>query len=306
MIEKPGVKIRTEFTEMLDIDYPIVGAPMFLVSYEEYAIAVSEAGALGAFPLPNYETTAALREALEKIRRATDRPIGVNIHLSGRFPWQEQLRICLDAGVTFFISSLGNPALILDDVHQNGGIVFADVISSEQGLKARDRGADGLVAVGSGAGGHCGNIPTLVLVPYLREVTSLPVLAAGGISTGAQMAAALAVGACGVVVGTRLIASPESGAADAYKQEVVDATPEEIVTSSEITGNPATWLPNTIREYREHPEREWKGWRDLWSAGQSVAQVDAVKPVSGVVREMVEEYVRVCDDLRQRVLHRRQ
>jgi nitronate monooxygenase len=117
MIEKPGVKIRTEFTEMLGIDYPIVGAPMFLVSYEEYAIAISEAGALGAFPLPNYETTAALREALEKIRRATDRPIGVNIHLSGRFPWEEQLRICLDAGVTFFISSLGNPALILDDVH---------------------------------------------------------------------------------------------------------------------------------------------------------------------------------------------
>jgi nitronate monooxygenase len=204
----------------------------------------------------------------------------------------------------FFISSLGDPALILDDVHRNGGIVFADVISSAQGLKARDRGADGLVAVGSGAGGHCGNVPTLILVPYLREVTSLPVLAAGGISTGAQMAAALAVGACGVVVGTRLIASPESGAAEAYKQEVVDASPEEIVTSSEITGNPATWLPNTIREYRAHPEREWKGWRDLWSAGQSVAQVDAIKPVSEVVYEMVEECARVCGDLRRSVVRR--
>jgi nitronate monooxygenase len=301
-ISESGVKIRTEFTEMLGIDYPIVGAPMFLVSYEEYTIAVSEAGALGAFPLPNYPTTAALREALANIRRATDRPIGVNIHLSGRFPWEEQLRICLDAGVTFFISSLGNPALILDDVHKNGGIVFADVISAAQGLKAGDRGADGLVAVGSGAGGHCGNIPTFILVPYLRELTSLPVLAAGGISTGAQMAAALAVGACGVVVGTRLIATSESGATDAYKREVIDAAPEEIVTTSEITGNPSTWLPNTIREFREHPEREWKGWRDLWSAGQSVAQVDAVKPVSGVVREMVEEYARVCGDLRQTVV----
>jgi nitronate monooxygenase len=296
------VKIRTEFTETLGIDYPIVGAPMFLVSYEEYTVAVSAAGALGAFPLPNYDTTAALRAALKNIRRATDRPIGVNIHLSGRFPWAEQLRICLDAGVTFFISSLGNPALILDDVHANGGIVFADVVSLEQGLKARDRGADGLVAVGSGAGGHCGTIPTFILVPYLRERTALPVLAAGGISTGAQMAAALAVGACGVVVGTRLIATAESGAPAAYRQAVVNAAPEEIVTSSEITGHPATWLPDTIREYREHPEREWKGWRDLWSAGQSVAQVDGVKPVAGVIREMVDDYVRVCGDLRQRVV----
>ena len=296
------MKIRTDFTEMLGIDYPIVGAPMFLVSYEAYAIAVSEAGALGAFPLPNYDTAAALREALRNVRRSTDRPVGVNIHLSGRFPWREQLRICLDAGVTFFIGSLGNPALILDDVHENGGIVFADVISAEQGVKARDRGADGLVAVGSGAGGHCGNIPTLILVPYLREKTALPVLAAGGISTGAQMAAALAVGACGVVVGTRLIATPESGAAEAYKQAVIDAAPEEIVTSSEVTGNPATWLPDSIREYREHPERDWKGWRDLWSAGQSVAQVGAVKPVAAVVREMVEEYVRVCGDLRQTIV----
>ena len=302
MISRLDVQIRTEFTEMLGIDYPIVGAPMFLVSYEAYTIAVSEAGALGAFPLPNYTTTAALKEALANIRRATDRPIGVNIHLSGRFPWEEQLRICLDAGVTFFISSLGNPALILDDVHRNGGIVFADVISAEQGRKARDRGADGLVAVGSGAGGHCGNIPTLILVPYLREETSLPVLAAGGISTGAQMAAALAVGACGVVVGTRLIATTESGAPDAYKHEVIEATPEQIVTTSEITGNPATWLPNTIREFRDHPEREWKGWKDLWSAGQSVAQVDAVEPASRVIRELVEEYVRVCDDLKRTVV----
>jgi nitronate monooxygenase len=187
-------------------------------------------------------------------------------------------------------------------VHKNGGIVFADVISSEQGLKARDRGADGLVAVGAGAGSHCGNIPTFILVPYLRYRTSLPVLAAGGISTGAQMAAALAVGACGVVVGTRLIATAESGAPAAYKQAVIDTAPEEIVTSSEITGNPATWLPDSIREYREHPERDWQGWQDLWSAGQSVAQVDAVKPVAAVVREIVEEYVRVCGDLRQSVV----
>ncbi len=279
---------------MLGIEVPIIGAPMFLVSYEEYVIAHSEAGTLGAFPLPNYRTTSALKAALKKIRRATAKPIGVNIHLSGRFPWRRQLAICLDAGVSFFISSLGNPALILDDVHANGGAVFADVISLEQAIKARDRGVDGIIAIGSGAGGHCGTIPTLILVPYLLEETGLPVLAAGGISTGGQMAAALAIGACGVVVGTRFIASLEAGADPAYKQAVVDATPDDILTTAEITGNPATWLKSSIQDFRESPELGSKRWRDLWSAGQSVAQAKSIKPVAEIVEEIIEEYVLAC------------
>jgi nitronate monooxygenase len=284
---------------MLGIEVPIIGAPMFLVSYEEYVIAHCRAGTLGAFPLPNYRTTGDLKSALTRIRQATDRPIGVNIHLSGRFPWQEQLAICLEAGVTFFISSLGNPALILDDVHANGGIVFADVISLEQGLKARDRGVDGLIAIGSGAGGHCGHIPTLILVPYLLDQTSLPVLAAGGISTGGQMAAALALGACGVVVGTRFIASVEAGADPAYKQAVVEAAPEDIVATDAITGQTATWLKSSIRDFRERPELGSKRWRDLWSAGQSVAQTESIRPVAVIVEEMIEEYVHACETLQQ-------
>ena len=139
------MKIKTPFTELLGIDYPIIGAPMFLVSYEELTIAVSEAGGLGAFPVPNYRTLPELRAALENIRQATHKPIGVNIHLHGRFEWKEQLALCLDAGVSFFITSLGDPRLILADVHANGGIVYADVISLKQGLKARDWGVDGLV-----------------------------------------------------------------------------------------------------------------------------------------------------------------
>jgi len=295
------VKIKTAFTELVGVDYPIIGAPMFLVSYEEYVIAVSEAGALGAFPLPNYRAPADVKQALATIRRGTDKPIGVNIHLSGRFPWREQLALCLDAGVSFFISSLGNPALILDDVHANGGIVFADVISLEQGLKACDRGADGLIAVGSGAGGHCGAIPTLVFVPYLKEKTGLPVIAAGGISTGGQMAAALAIGACAVVVGTRLIASDETRADPAYKAAVVAARPEEVVTTAEITGNPATWLASSIKEFRERPELHSRKWRDLWSAGQSVAQTDAIKPAKEIIQEIVEGYRDSCLNLMETI-----
>jgi len=290
-------KIRTGFTDLLGIDYPIIGAPMFLVSYEEYVIAVSEAGALGAFPTPNYRTVEELDRALKTIRRATDRPIGVNIHLHGRFEWKKQLALCLDAGVSFFIASLGNPQLIVDDVHASGGLVYADVVSLEQGLKARDRGVDGLIAVASGAGGHCGSVPTLILVPYLRKKTGLPVIAAGGVSTGAQMAAAIAVGACAVVVGTRLIATHETRAAPAYKQAVVEAGPEDIVITDRITGNPATWLRTSIEAFEKQPELDSKRWRDLWSAGQSVAQVDEIRPAAEVIQEMVEEYVRVCDEL---------
>jgi len=287
-------KIETEFTRMIDVDYPIIGAPMFLLSYEELVVAVARAGGLGAIPLPNFRNTEDLKKTLKRIRQATDRPIGVNIHLSGRFEWKEQLSLCLDAGVAFFITSLGDPRLILNDVHASGGKVFPDVISLDQALKSRDRGADGLIAVASGAGGHCGTIPTHIFVPYLKAKTGLPIIAAGGISTGAQMAAAMAVGACAVVVGTRLIATTESRAPVAYKKAVVKAGPEDIVCTDRITDNPASWLAESIKDFDVQPEVGSKRWRHFWSAGQSVAQVEEIKSATEVVLEMVADYIRVC------------
>ncbi|NPU83755.1 MAG: nitronate monooxygenase [Syntrophaceae bacterium] len=276
---------------MLGIDYPIIGAPMFLVSFEELAAAVSMAGGLGTLPLPNFRTVGDLRKSLEAVRRATDRPIGVNIHLSGKFDWREQLAVCLDYGVRFFLTSLGDPQLILDAVHGKGGVVFADVVSLRQAVRAGEKGVDGLVAVGSAAGGHSGTTPTMILVPYLKAKTGLPVVAAGGVSTGAQMAAALAVGACGVVVGTRLIATPEARAAEAYKDAVVRADPDDIVASDRITGNPANWLEESIRAFDERPDPASKRWRDFWSAGRSVAQTEEIRPAGEIVREMAASYV---------------
>jgi nitronate monooxygenase len=294
-------RIKTVFTEMINVAYPIIGAPMFLLSYEEMVIAVAEAGGLGTMPLPNFRTIDDLKYTLKKIREKTDKPIGVNIHLSGKFPWEDPFALCLDAGVKLFITSLGDPGLILDDVHKNGGKVFADVITLEQGLKARDRGVDGLIAVASGAGGHGGTIQTMIFVPYLKSKTGLPVIAAGGISTGAQMAAAMAVGACAVITGTRLIATPEARAADAYKQAVIDAGPNDIVNTDHVTGVRANWLAKSIKDFDNFPERwsnSWvKAWRDLWSAGQSVAQTEEIKPTGEIIREMVEEYVSVCKEL---------
>jgi nitronate monooxygenase len=287
-------KIETAFTNMLNVDFPIIGAPMFLVSFEDLTVAISEAGGLGAFPLPNYRTVEDLRAALENIRRRTQKPIGVNIHLSGKFPWKEQLAVCLDAGVKFFLTSLGDPRLIIKDVHANGGKVFSDVVSLEQALKASDRGVDGLIAVASDAGGHCGTIPSIILVPYLKSKVGLPIVAAGGISTGTQMVAAIAVGACAVVVGTRLIATHESMAIQAYKDAVVSAKPEDIVCTDKITDNPATWILDSIKDFEKRPELGSKKWLELWSAGKSVAQTEEIKPAGSVISEMVEEYITTC------------
>lgn len=287
-------RISTEFTAMMGIRYPIIGAPMFLVSYEELVVAVCNAGGLGMLPLPNYRTTEQLRQAMEIIRSQTEAPVGVNIHLSGKFPWQEQLAVCLDYGVKFFITSLGDPRLILDAVHARGGLVFADVVSLAQGIKAREGGLDGLVAVGAGAGGHGGRVSTLILVPYLKEKVGLPVIAAGGISTGAQMAAAIACGACAVIVGTRFVATPESRASEAYKQALIDTDPDGIVCTNRVTGNPANWIAASIADMEERPPLTSKKWRDFWSAGQSVAQVQDIKPAAQIVAEMVAEYCATC------------
>ena len=296
------LKIKTPLTDMFGLEYPIIGAPMFLVSYEALTIAVSEAGGLGAFPLPNYRETDDLENALRNIRQATEKPIGVNIHLSGRFEWKKQLSICLDAGVKFFITSLGDPRLVTDDIHANGGKVFPDVVSLKHALKARDAGVDGLVAVGAGAGGHGGTIPIPVLVPYLVDKVQIPVIAAGGISSGGQMAAALALGACGVIVGTRLIATPEAGVANAYKNAVIDSGPEDIVYSNRITGNWANWIKKSIERVEATPELGSKKWLDIWSAGQSVAQAEDIRPAGDIVREMAASYAKVSKNLQNTIV----
>lgn len=288
-------KIKTVLSEMLGIDYPIIGAPMFLVSFEELVIAVSEAGGLGTFPLPNYLTIDELKQAFKTITSSTDRPIGVNIQLHGRFPWREQLAVCLDAGVKYFTTALGDPRLILADVHANGGKVLTNVVSLDQAQKACDSGADALVAVGAGAGGHAGTISTLVLVPYLVEKVGLPVVAAGGISTGAQMAAALAVGACGVVVGTRLIATPEARAESAYKSMVIEAGPGDIVYSNRVTGNYANWLKASMENLEETEGYTSSRWVKVWSAGQSVAQANSIMPAGQVIAEIAAEFAQVCN-----------
>ena len=316
-------KIHTAFTEMFGLDYPIVCAPMFLISNEDMVVEASEAGGLGSFPALNYRSIESYGEALRKIRARSSRPIGVNIIVNKSNTRQGQdLKIALDHGVEMFITSLGNPKQVISEAHKNGAKVFCDVTNIEHGKKVQDMGADGVIAVGAGAGGHAGPVSPLVLLPWLKGELSIPVLAAGGIGHGSQILACLALGADGVSVGTRFIASLESPASQDYKQAIINSTPEDIVLSTKISGTPASVI-NTdyiqkmgrdlslpLRLLKDHrltkkwavPLIHWLGsksleqaahkatWKTVWSAGQSVGMVEEVLSVAQIYRKMVEEF----------------
>ncbi|MDZ4084000.1 MAG: nitronate monooxygenase, partial [Bdellovibrionales bacterium] len=236
----PLATIKTQMTDQLGITFPIIGAPMFLVSNVDMVVAISEAGAIGTFPALNYRPIEKYREALVEMKKRTKKPIGVNVIVNKSNTRQaEDIRIALDHGVELFITSLGSPASVIREAHKNGAKVYCDVTNLEHAKKVADLGADGLVAVGTGAGGHAGPISPLVLVPWLAREMKIPVIMAGGVAHGSQMLAALALGASGVHVGTRFIASREAGVDDAYKNAVVTATPEDIVMTTRISGTPA-------------------------------------------------------------------
>ena len=317
------LKIETALTKLLNIRYPIIAAPMFLVSNVDLVVAASEAGAIGTFPALNFRPIEAYREALALIRRRTSRPFGVNVIVNQSNKRQnEDLHGALDHGANLFITSLGNPKRVIEEAHRQGAKVFCDVTNLEHALKVEDLGADGVIAVAQGAGGHAGPISPLVLLPTLSARLKIPVIAAGAIAHGSGMAAALALGAEGVSIGTRFIASLESGVDATYKDAVVRATAEDIVMTTRISGTPAavirtpyvdkmgTELPWIIDKLKRHPRTKnyavplihWLGmrtlersadqpsWKSVWSAGQSVGLIDEILSADAIVQKLVREY----------------
>lgn len=300
--------IKTKITEMLGVEKPVLGAPMFLVSYPKLVAAVSNAGGVGCFPALNYRSVEELRTGLREIREMTDKPIGVNLILyKDHNPnWPRQLEVCLEEKVELFITSLGTPRTVVQDAKSIGAKVFCDVTTLRHANIVAKAGADALIAVAQGAGGHAGAISPFSLIPYLKEETDLPVIAAGSIGNGAQMAAAFSLGAEAVYVGTRLIASDEARADERYKQMVVDSAPEEIEYTDRISGIPANWLKRSIEKLEQGPDapahsgdmtKEYKQWKDVWSAGHGVGQIKAVRPAAAIVDEMISEYEQVVAGL---------
>jgi nitronate monooxygenase len=316
-------KIETELTRALGCRYPIIGAPMFLVSNVEMVSAISEAGGVGTFPALNFRPIDEYRKALREIRKRTQKPFGVNIIVNKSNTRQgEDLKSALDVGTPLFITSLGNPETVIREAHKNGAKVFCDVTNLKHALKVQDQGADGVVAVGTGAGGHAGPISPLVLIPWLKEKLEIPIVAAGGIATGAGMASVLALGAQAAYIGTRFIASHEAGVDQSYKEAVVNSSPEDIVMTTRLSGTPAAVintayiqklgldLPLALKILKDHPQTKkyvvplihWMGmrgleeaatkptWKTVWSAGQSVGLIHDILSCDEIIQKLVNEY----------------
>lgn len=316
-------QIRTQFTDLMKCQLPIIGAPMFLVSNVEMVVAVSEAGGVGTFPALNYRPIEQYQKALKDMKARTQRPIGVNIIVNKSNTRQyDDVRFALDAGVNLFITSLGSPKQVILDAHKNGAKVVCDVTNLEHAKKVQDMGADGVIAVSSGAGGHAGPISPLVLIPWLQKELKIPVIAAGGIADGRSMAAALTLGASAVSIGTRFIASTEAGVEQAYKDAVVKSSPEDIVMTTRVSGTPAAvintpyvqkmgldlpWYLKILKNQKLTkqyvvPLIHWMGmkqlekaavgptWKTVWSAGQSVGLVEEILSCDAIMQKLVREY----------------
>ncbi len=283
-------QIITPFTKKLGIRYPIVVAPMFLISNPDMLVAAGEAGCIGIMPSLNLRSAALFEEAVLEIKKRTAAPFGINLILLQNPRLEEDLAICRRHQVPLVVTSLGNPSEVIQAVHAYGGQVFCDVINLHHARKVKAAGADGLVAVSYGAGGHAGKIAAHVLVPWLKEATGLPVLASGSIATGVQIHAMLALGAAAAYMGTRFIATQESPADPAYKQSILDASPEDIILSPKVTGHDCNFLKPSLDRFEEGTDAGLKRWKDVWSAGQGVGLIDDIPTMDVLVKRLVAEF----------------
>ena len=235
--------LQTDFTKQFDIRYPIICAPMFLVSSVKMVVGASEAGGMGTFPALNYRPIERYHQAIREIKNQSAKPFGINIIVQKSNKYQhKQIDFALEENVPLIITSLGNPKEVIRLSHQVKTKVYCDVVGFEHAKKVADLGADGLIAVGYGAGGHAGDISPLALVPNLVRMIKLPTIAAGSIVDGGGMAAAFALGASAVYMGTRFIASKEAEVSERYKNEIIRAMSEDIVNTDRVDGFPGNFI----------------------------------------------------------------
>jgi nitronate monooxygenase len=280
---------------------------MFLISGPEMVIAAAQAGIVGAFPTPNCRTAEQLDGWMEQIVSQTRDAPGlwaanlVTHKTNDRLA--DDLELIAKHKPPVVITALGSPAPAIPVVHAYGGIVLADVINLGLARKAAAAGADGLVAVSTGAGGHTGQLSPFAFLAGLREMFDGIICMGGAISDGASVAGAVAAGADLVYMGTRFLAAEESLAVPDYKDMVVDATMDDIVVSAAITGTPASWLRPSLEangydlsDLSKPATRNYGGsdvgtrWKDLWAAGQGVGSVQSKESVADIIATIETDF----------------
>ncbi|MDH4290151.1 MAG: nitronate monooxygenase family protein, partial [Aquincola sp.] len=294
------------------------GAPLFIISNPRLVIAQCTSGIVGAMPALNARPAEQLDEWLAEItetlsgwnRTHPDRPaapfaINQIVHKSND-RLDHDMAVCAKYKVPVVITSLGARTDVNDAVHGWGGIVLHDIINNAFAHKAIDKGADGLIAVAAGAGGHAGVKSPFALVQEIREWFDGPLLLSGAMATGGSVLAAQAIGADLAYIGSAFIATDEARASDAYKQAIVAGTSDDIVYSSLFTGVHGNYLKPSIRNAGLDPdnlpesdptkmnfgggESAKKAWKDIWGCGQGIGAVKAVAPAASLVDRLAREY----------------
>jgi len=298
---------------------PVIGSPLFIISGPELVIAQCKAGIVGSFPALNARPAALLDEWLHRIteelaahnRDHPDRPaapFAVNqiVHRSND-RLEQDLAVCAKWQVPIVITSLGAREELNVAVHGWGGITLHDVIDDRFARKAVEKGADGLIAVAAGAGGHAGRLSPFALVSEIRQWFDGPLALSGSIATGGAVLAARAMGADLAYIGSPFIATDEANADDAYKQGIVEGRASDIVYSNLFTGVHGNYLRGSIERSGLDPDNlpqgdlktmdfgggngsKPKAWRDIWGSGQGIGAVDAVEPVAVRIERLAREY----------------
>jgi nitronate monooxygenase len=301
---------------------PVVASPMFILSNPDLVIAQCTSGIVGSFPSLNARPQPQLREWLTQITEelakydanhpdAPSAPFAVNliVHKSND-RLEEDLATIVEFQVPIVITSLGARADVNDAIHSYGGIVLHDIINDRFARKAIEKGADGLIAVSAGAGGHAGTQSPFALIQEIRQWFDGPVLLAGSIAHGRSILAAQAAGADLAYIGSAFIATEEANAVDGYKQMIVDSKAGDILYSNLFTGVHGNYLRGSISAAGLDPDNlavsdpsamdiasgasggagSIRAWRDVWGAGHGVGAIDAVVPTADLVARLDDEY----------------
>ena len=310
---------------LANLPLPVIGAPLFIVSNPKLVIAQCTSGVVGSMPALNARPAEQLEEWLAEIteglaawnRAHPDRPaapyaINQIVHKSND-RLEHDMAMCAKYKVPIVITSLGARTDVNDAVHGWGGIVLHDIINNTFAHKAIDKGADGLIAVAAGAGGHAGVKSPFALVQEIREWFDGPIALSGAISTGGAVLAAQAMGADFAYIGSAFIATDEARAGEDYKQAIVAGSSDDIVYSSLFTGVHGNYLKGSIRNAGLDPEHlpesdpsqmnfgsSRKAWKDIWGCGQGINAVKAVVPAAELIGRLSAEYAAARARLRLR------
>tara|TARA_B100000029_G_scaffold257000_3_gene253810 strand:+ start:74 stop:1087 length:1014 start_codon:yes stop_codon:yes gene_type:complete len=316
---------------LLGIRYPILQAGMGQVAYGELAAAVSAAGGLGVIGA-NYLSGDDLRREINIVRERTDKPFGVDI-LFGRIEstdegshrysrkTEELIEVSLAERVPVLVSGLGDPAAVVARAHEQGAIVMSVVGNARQARRVEASGVDAVIASGNEGGGHVGRVGTISLIPAVADAVDVPVIAGGGLADGRGLVAALALGAAGIWLGTRFIASHEAHGHIAYKDRIVEIDDDSTTVSRGHSGKPARLIRNAFTEHWDQKESEIRPFpqqlleigepasikgrlegdidQGVLPAGQSAAMIHQIKPAAEIVADIVAEANDVLQSMKE-------